>query len=238
MSSLSMNKVRGRALNANTQNTNNFSMWMDPLSHKQYPVTDVGNPTNNAVITSNGTRDTITAQPGLLYNTVRLDVSGSVNPTKWTVGQTINTVFLAGNDPLLNQTDASSVGISSGRVASYTYTPRSSNSKIIVEYEALYDIVGFNGDTYSSFIYVNDTSGGNQIAKKIQRFTSQVGGGTRSGTIFPIMGAYNNSGLSNMTFNIMLTSSSQDGDGSGPGDPINFYRTVFDSCMRVTEISL
>ena len=31
MSSLSMNKVRGRAINANTQNTNNFSMWMEPL---------------------------------------------------------------------------------------------------------------------------------------------------------------------------------------------------------------
>jgi len=237
MSSLSMNKVRGRALNANTQNTNNFSMWMEPLSHRQYPVTDVRNPTNNALVTSDGSRNIINAQPGLLYNTARLDVSGSVNPTKWTTGQTINTVFLAGNDPLLNQTDASSVGISSGRVASYTYTPRSRNSKIIVEYEALYDIVGFNGDTYSSFIYVNDTSGGNQIAKKIQRFTSQVGGGTRSGTIFPIMGAYNNSGVSDLTFNIMLSSSTLDG-GGGPGDPIKFYRTVFDSCMRVTEISL
>ena len=237
MSSLSMNKVRGRALNANTQNTNNFSMWMEPLSHKDYPLTNVVNPTNNALITSNGVKNTVIAQPGLTYNNVRLDVSGSVNPTRWTTGQTINTVFLAGNDPLLNQLDASNVGVSSGRIAYYTYTPRSNNSKIIVEYEALYDIVGFNGDTYSSFIYVNDTSGENPIAKKIQRFTSQVGGGTRSGTIFPIMGAYNNSGLLNLTFNIMLTSSTQDG-GGGAGDPINFYRTVFDSCMRVTEISL
>jgi len=237
MSSLSMNKVRGRALNANTQNTNNFSMWIEPLSHKQYPVTNVGNPTPNAVVTSNGSRDSINAQPGLLYNTVRLDVSGSVNPTKWTKGQIINTVFLAGNDPSFNQTDASNVGISSGRVASYVYTPRSNNSKIIVEYDALYEIVGFNGDTYNSFMYVNDTSGGNQIAKKLQKFASQVGGGTRSSTIFPIMGAYTNSGLIDLTFNIMLTSSSQDGEGL-PGDPIKFYRTTFDSCMKVTEISL
>ena len=63
MSSLSMNKVRGRALNANTQNTTNFSMWMEPLSHKQYPVTDVINPTNKAVITSDGTRNTVIANP-------------------------------------------------------------------------------------------------------------------------------------------------------------------------------
>ena len=237
MSSLSMNKVRGRALNANTQNTNNFSMWIEPLSHKQYPVTNVGNPTLNAVITSNGARDIINAQPGLLYNNARLDVSGSVNPTKWTKGQTINTVFLAGNDPSFNQTDASNVGISSGLVASYTYTPRSNNSKIIVEYDALYDISGFNGDTYNSFMYVNETSGDNQIAKKTQKFVNQLGGGNRSSTIFPIMGAYNNSGLLNITFNIMLTSSSQDGLGL-PGDPIKFYRTSFDSCIKVTEISL
>ena len=237
MSSLSMNKVRGRALNANTQNTNNFSMWIEPLSHKQYPVTNVGNPTLNAVITSNGARDIINAQPGLLYNNAILDVSGSVNPTKWTKGQTINTVFLAGNDPSFNQTDASSVGISSGLVASYTYTPRSNNSKIIVEYDALYDITGFNGDIYNSFMYVNETAGNNQIAKKSQNFAPQAGGGTRSSTIFPIMGAYNNSGLSNITFNIMLTSSTQD-VGGGAGDPIKFYRTSFDSCMRVTEISL
>lgn len=76
MSSLSMNKVRGRAINANTQNTNNFSMWIEPLSHKDYPVTYVANPTENAVITSNGVKNVVVAQPGMLYNQARLDVSG------------------------------------------------------------------------------------------------------------------------------------------------------------------
>lgn len=57
MSSLSMNKVRGRALNANAQNTNNYSMWMEPLSHGDYPVTYIANPTADAVITSNGVKD-------------------------------------------------------------------------------------------------------------------------------------------------------------------------------------
>jgi len=98
-----MNKVRGRAINANTQNTNNFSMWMEPLSHGDYPVTYVANPTENAVITSNGVKNVVVAQPGMLYNQARLDVSGSVNPTRWTTGQTINTVFLDGSNVLLNQ---------------------------------------------------------------------------------------------------------------------------------------
>jgi hypothetical protein len=92
MSSLSMNKVRGRALNANTQNTNNFSLWLEPLSHRDYPITNVNNPINNAVLMSDGTRNSIVAQPGLIYNTVRLDVSGAVNPTRWISGQTINTI--------------------------------------------------------------------------------------------------------------------------------------------------
>jgi hypothetical protein len=126
MSSLSMNKVRGRAINANTQNTNNFSMWMEPLSHKDYPITNVVNPTNNALITSNGVKNTVIAQPGLLYNQARLDVSGSVNPTRWTTGQTINTVFLESADISQNNT-----AISSGTVATNTYTPKSANSKII-----------------------------------------------------------------------------------------------------------
>jgi len=119
MSSLSMNKVRGRALNANAQNTNNNSMWMEPLSHGGYPLTH---------ITSNGVKNVAVAQPGILYNQARLDVSGSVNPTRWTTGQTVNTVFLMPGDTSFNQINTN---ISSGTVASYTYTPRSNNSKLL-----------------------------------------------------------------------------------------------------------
>ena len=238
MSSLSMNKVRGRALNANTQNTNNFSMWMETLSHRDYPLTYISNPTNNALITSNGVKNVAVAQPGILYNQARLDVLGSVNPTRWTTGQIINTIFLEGNDPSLNQIDASTNGISSGRVAHYMYTPRSNNSKIIVEYDALYSITGINGDTFNSFIYVNDTSGPNHIARKLQHFTNHAGGGTRSSVIFPITGSYNNSSFNNITFNIMLTSSTEDNNGAGTVDAINFYKSNSEANLKITEISL
>ena len=87
MSSLSMPKVRGRALNSNAQNTNNYSLWMAPLSHADYPLTYVENPTNNALVTSNGVKNVVTAQPGLLYNKVRLDVSGSVNQRPGLLGK-------------------------------------------------------------------------------------------------------------------------------------------------------
>jgi len=238
MSSLSMNKVRGRAINANTQNTNNFSMWMEPLSHKQYPVTDVINPTNKALITSDGTRNTIVAQPGITYNDVTLDVSGALNPSRWLTGQTINTVFLAGNDPLLNHIDASrnETAISSGTIARYSYTPKSNNSKIIVEYSGYY-IIGGNStgdifeDTFQSLIKVirgSDTV--IDIAKRVQHFRNGNGTGTRSSTMFPIMGAYTNTGTSNIEFQINFSSTN--------GDVVQFFKSYFDACMKVTEIAL
>jgi len=224
MSSLSMNKVRGRALNANTQNTNNFSMWIEPLSHKQYPVTNVHNPTLNAVITSNGARDIINAQPGLLYNNARLDVSGSVNPTKWTTGQTINTVFLVPTDMSQNQTLYTSSG-SPHTVASYSYTPKSNNSQIIVEYGALYSITGFNNDEFESRILDGSTT----IARRVQQFTDQTGGGTRSGTIFPISGAITNNALTPHNIIIRLIVAS---------DSVQIYGADYDAFMKITEISL
>lgn len=223
MSSLSMNKVRGRALNANTQNTNNFSMWMEPLSHRQYPVTDVRNPTNNALVTSDGSRNIINAQPGLLYNTARLDVSGSVNPTKWTTGQTINTVFLQSADISQNNTS-----ISAGTVATYTYTPISNNSKIIVEYGALYDISGDSGgglDKFESQVTVDSTL----IAKRQQQFPNAAGSGTRGSTLFPICGGIGNAERTPREINITLSRINGD-------DTIKFYSASYDAFMKITEI--
>lgn len=224
MSSLSMNKVRGRAINANTQNTNNYSMWMEPLSHKDYPVTYVATPTENAVITSNGVKNVVVAQPGLIYNNVRLDVSGSVNPTRWTTGQTINTVFLEAQDiSNLN------INVSNGihEVASYTYTPVSNVSKIIVEYSAIYDISGWNGDSFESRIEIDNSL--NIIGKRYQKFADNPGGGTRSGTLFPICGAYTNSSLNPRKIMIKLHNNSD--------DTIRLYNASFDACMKITEIA-
>jgi hypothetical protein len=225
MSSLSMNKVRGRAINANTQNTNNVSMWMEPLSHKDYPLTNVINPTNNALITSNGVKNTVIAQPGLTYNNIRLDVSGSVNPTKWTTGQTINTVFLESADMAQINT-----AISAGTVATYTYTPKSNNSKIIVEYGTLYTITGDSGgglDGFESRI----TIGGTMVAKRQQQFPNAAGSGTRGSTLFPICGGIDNTVVTPRVISITLTRN----DGN---DTVQFYSAAFDAFMKITEISL
>ena len=221
--SLSMNRVRGRALNANVQNTNNFSLWMEPLAHKDYPVTYVTNPTNNAVITSNGTKNTVIAKPGLTYNDARLDVSGSVNPTRWTTGQTINTVFLESADMAQINT-----AISSGTVATYTYTPKSNSSKIIVEYGNLYTITGDSSgglDGFESRITIDGT----MVAKRQQQFPNLAGSGTRGSTLFPICGGIANSVLTPRVINITLTRN----DGN---DTVLFFSASFDAFMKITEI--
>ena len=201
-------------------------------------MTDVINPTNKAVITSDGTRNTVIAKPGLTYNDVSLDISGSLNPSKWLRGQTINTVFLDASDPLLNHIDASrnETAISSGTIARYSYTPKSNNSKIIVEYGGYYIIQGnstgdANEDTFQSLIKViRGSDAVIDIAKRVQHFRSGEGTGTRSSTMFPIMGAYTNTGTSNIEFQINFSSTN--------GDVVKFYKAYYDACMKVTEIAL
>lgn len=221
--SRSINNVRARALNANVQNTNNFSMWIEPLSHKEYPVTNVANPANNALITSDGTKNTIIANPGLTYNDVRLDVSGSLNPSKWLTGQTINTVFLeSANMAQIN------TAISAGTVATYTYTPKSNASKIIVEYGNLYTITGDSSgglDGFESRITVDGTV----VAKRQQQFPNLAGSGTRGSTLFPICGGIANSVLTPRVINITLTRN----DGN---DTVQFFSASFDAFMKITEI--
>lgn len=226
MSSLSMNKVRGRALNANTQNTNNYSMWMEPLSHGDYPLTHITNPTANAVVTSNGVKNVAIAQPGLLYNQARLDVSGSVNPTRWTTGQTVNTMFLDASQ--INQSGSNHT-VGTHQVASYSYTPVSTNSRIIIEYQSNYIITGFNDDLFQSNIIMDGTT---TIAKREQYFNNNLGGGCRSGTLFPISGSItNNQNTVARSIVIRLIVNSDSVDFSN-------RNTANDACMKITEISL
>ena len=193
-------------------------------------MTDVINPTNKAVITSDGTRNTVIAKPGLTYNDVSLDISGSLNPSKWTTGQTINTVFLMPGDTGFAHINTT---ISSGPIASYTYSPKSNNSKIIVEYSALYvDSIGDSGsgtDSFESKITVTGVA--TELAKRQQYFRGGDGTSNRSSTLFPIAGAYNNSSLYTVTFNITLSRINGD-------DSIRFYNASYDACMKITEIAL
>jgi hypothetical protein len=136
----------------------------------------------------------------------------------------VNTVFLEAQD-ISNLNVFVTRGIH--QVAAYTYTPISNNSKIIVEYGAIYDISGWNGDTFESRIEIDNSL--NVIGKRYQKFVDYSGGGTRSSTIFPICGAYTNNAFTPRKIMIMLTNDSD--------DPVRLYGASFDASMKITEIS-
>lgn len=148
-----------------------------------------------------------------------------MNPTKWTTGQTINTVFLESAD--ISQINTS---ISSGTVATYTYTPKSTNSKIIVEYGALYVISGDSGaglDAFESQVTIDSTL----IAKRQQQFPNTAGSGTRGSTIFPICGGIANAAPIPTPRVINITLTRINGD-----ETIRFYSGSYDAFMKIIEI--
>jgi hypothetical protein len=109
-------------------------------------------------------------------------------------GQILNIKILPYND--IGQ--AASTAISSASyqtIASYSYTPSSNNSYLIVEYYSTYSVNGTNGDSFGSHMSVN----GSEISLGYQLWTNSSGGGDRSGVLFPLMGRYTNSSLSSKT---------------------------------------
>jgi hypothetical protein len=110
-------------------------------------------------------------------------------------------------------------------IATYSYTRKSNNSTIIVEFNAQYSIAGSGDDSYRSQI----TVGGTAIAENSQSWRNNGGGGTRSGTIFPIMGGYDNNATGAITINIDARRDSADDNGT-------FYRNT-GTWMKITEVA-
>ena len=110
-------------------------------------------------------------------------------------------------------------------IATYSYTRKSNNSTIIVEFNAQYSIAGSGDDSYRSQI----TVGGTAIAENSQSWRNNGGAGTRSGTIFPIMGGYDNNATGAITINIDARRDSADDNGT-------FYRNT-GTWMKITEVA-
>jgi len=142
---------------------------------------------------------------GDLYVTRDLYVNGTIYPMKYSAGQVIKTFMF--NNTQLNQTDRDIIG---GPISIFTfsYTPTSANSYLLVEYQTIYSFgdSATGGDTMSARMYVS----GDEISSTYQRWLNEIGGGTRSGTIFPIVGRYTNSSTSAKIIRVDVTSTVDD----------------------------
>ena len=109
-------------------------------------------------------------------------------------------------------------------IASYSYSPIYSNSDIIVEYSCAYTVGGGLGDTFLTVITIEAT----EITYGKQVWTNGAGGGTRSGTLFPLIGKYTNTDLTAKTFVVS-------GKQAGSDDTLTVYNDA-GTRMRITEL--
>lgn len=162
---------------------------------------------------------------GGLGVTGNVAIGGTIARSAWSVGETISTA-------MYNYSDLSMIGTTTistttyTKVASVTYTPKSSSSYIWIEFNANYDYS--NGSTVDDF-WSNITVNGSEIVALNQIFINASGGGSRSGTIFPIQARYTNSTTSGIAITIQAKRGSAD-------DSIRVYGSSTSGYMRIQEI--
>jgi hypothetical protein len=153
-----------------------------------------------------------------------IDRRGIVTQTAWDVGEVIASRVYNYSD--LNMSTTTTVGVNSYvRIANITYTPKSSSSYIWIEFSCVYEIAGAAADDF----YANITVNGTEIVYNRQIWINGSGGGTRSGTLFPISGRYTNSSTSGIGITVQAARGSSDDNGS-------FFGAINSGFMRIMEI--
>lgn len=128
---------------------------------------------------------------------------------------------------LLNPDSRRTDPITNGILCTLKYKPISTNSKIIVEFNTPYFVAGYDGDEFQSELKINGTT----YAYGYQRWDHHDtgGGGTRSGTLFPLQTQYINDSDSIITIDIYITRLD--------GDDFIQMRNPGSDWFKITEIT-
>jgi hypothetical protein len=168
-----------------------------------------------------------------------LDVSGNIlcdgtiYARQYLPGQTVNTLMLSNVD--INHyvnNEAENAFIINANVTNtlftYNYTPVIENSYLLVEYQSIYSLNGNGNDSIQAYMYVNDYSE-HRISQTYQKWVNGAGGGTRSGTIFPIMGRYSNYDTSTKMIRVDVYNNTD-------ADPVTINSDI-STWLKITEIA-
>ena len=134
-----------------------------------------------------------------------VDISGSVlsygtiHAEQYLPGQIVNVVMLDMND--LGQTVKIIGSGITDTIFLFTYYPKIANSYLLIEYQTSYSLVGGASDSMYAYLNVYD-SDNHRISTTYQQWNNAQGGGTRSGTIFPIVGRYTNEDTTSKTIRV------------------------------------
>jgi hypothetical protein len=160
---------------------------------------------------------------GLDLHTGNLSVAGAVNPSAWSTGQVIKDTILSNTEVTISTTTIAT-STSDTDFLTYSYTPVSSNSYLIIHYHlANYDFSGGTGnDSYISRIKVD----GSEITYSTQSTVN----GNRSPVLFPLMGRYTNSNTVAKSIVVACRRNSAD-------DSITITNSATSMWLRITEIA-
>jgi len=110
-------------------------------------------------------------------------------------------------------------------IFTFTYTPKYSTSYLIIEYQTVYYLGGGGNDEAYAFLKV----AGDRISQSFQKWTSSMGGGDRSGVLFPLIGRYTNTSRSSKTIAVDLYNGTD-------ADPITVNSDI-STWLKITEIA-
>jgi len=161
---------------------------------------------------------------GNLTVTGNVDTTGTISARTFLPGQVINVSMLTNaNLPTMTRTITPSP--TATNVFSITFTPKYSNSYLIVEFQTVYSLIGAGSDNSFAYLYVNDGTD-YQIGKTYQQWNNTSG--TRSGVLFPLVGRYTNSNTSAKTIRVDLHNQTD-------ADPITLESDI-STWLKITEI--
>jgi hypothetical protein len=152
---------------------------------------------------------------------------GTISARQYLPGQVVNLTMLGYTQTDLSQNPVDIIGATPVQLFSYSYTPKISNSYIVFEYQTIYSFStdASSADIINAVIKVNGT----EISRTYQQWNSLVGGGTRSGTMFPIVGRYPNTSTVPITITIFSIYTQGDDVLSVNGDNSTW--------LKITEIA-
>ena len=152
-----------------------------------------------------------------------LAVAGFVKANAWRAGQVINDIILSNTEVTISTTTIATSN-SDTDFLTYSYTPLSSTSYLIIHYHlASFDFTaGTGNDSYFSRIKVD----GNEITYSYQSTVN----GFRTGVLFPLMGRYTNSSTAAKSIVVACRRNSAD-------DSITIVNSATSMWLRITEVA-
>jgi len=153
---------------------------------------------------------------------------GTIKATKYLPGQIVNVSMLSSSELSLSEnTNPITVPAATPNysIFTYDYTPKIATSYIIIEYQTKYTVEGSNGDAINARLNVN----GEEISSTYQQWINAQGGGSRSGTIFPIVGRYTNGNTTTKIIGVYIYNNSLD-------DRV-FVNSDNSTWLKITEIA-